>query len=459
MLGISSNEPADRSIYQERLNSLNTLHTPDSARILAKWLLGIFLLFFIILLLPWQQNIRATGELTALSPSERPQTIPSPIDGRIDKWHVQEGQFVDSGQVLVTVSEIKEKFIDPELLTRLREQVEAKEATLKAKQDKVKAYEMQLRALREGLRLKLEQTENKIAQYKLKVSSDSIDWRAAQVDLKNYERQYNANQVLLDSGLIPLTKLEAARSKYQQSKAKELSAENKYRTAQAELQNTLISRSTVQAEAMNKIAKAESDKSATLGEIADTKGMLAEYRNKYSNMEIRSGMRTIRAPQDGYVVKALSSGIGDNVKVSQALLSLMPKDPDMAVALYVKAMDVPLLSKGRHVRLQFDGWPAIQFSGWPSVSVGTFGGKVEVIDYVSSDDGTYRILVTPDKRKSDDESWPEQLRMGSGVYGWVLLDDVPVWYEFWRQINGFPPSLNNFGNKIKEGKKGGDKKK
>ena len=29
--------------------------------------------------------------------------------------------------------------------------------------------------------------------------------------------------------------------------------------------------------------------------------------------------------------------------------------------------------------------------------------------------------------------------MGSGVYGWALLDDVPVWYELWRQINGFPP--------------------
>jgi len=52
--------------------------------------------------------------------------------------------------------------------------------------------------------------------------------------------------------------------------------------------------------------------------------------------------------------------------------------------------------------------------------------------------GEFRILVTPDP---EDEPWPEQLRMGSGTKGWVMLDNVAVWYEIWRQLNGFPPSL------------------
>jgi hypothetical protein len=25
--------------------------------------------------------------------------------------------------------------------------------------------------------------------------------------------------------------------------------------------------------------------------------------------------------------------------------------------------------------------------------------------------------------------------------GWVMLEDVPVWYEIWRQLNAFPPTL------------------
>jgi hypothetical protein len=106
----------------------------------------------------------------------------------------------------------------------------------------------------------------------------------------------------------------------------------------------------------------------------------------------------------------------------------------MAVELFVKPIDIPLLSKGRKVRLQFDGWPAIVFSGWPDVSFGTFGGIVSVIDNIDSN-GKYRILVVPDP---SDDPWPKQVRVGSGVYGWAMLNDVPIWYEIWRQLNGFP---------------------
>jgi hypothetical protein len=97
-----------------------------------------------------------------------------------------------------------------------------------------------------------------------------------------------------------------------------------------------------------------------------------------------------------------------------------------------------LISKGRKVRIEFDGFPALQFSGWPSVSVGSFGGTVEVIDFVNTKPGEFRILVIPDPT---DDKWPKQIRNGSGIQGWVMLDDVPVWYEIWRQLNGFPPSL------------------
>jgi len=165
---------------------------------------------------------------------------------------------------------------------------------------------------------------------------------------------------------------------------------------------------------------------------------LAKYRNEYSNTEIRSKQYWILAPQNGTVVKALKSGLGETIKEGDPVCTVMPVADDLAIELYVKAMDIPLISKGRKVRIQFDGWPALQFSGWPSVSVGTFGGTVEVIDYVNSKPGEFRVLAVPDQ---SDLHWPRQLRNGSGIKGWVMLDDVPVWYEIWRQLNGFPPSL------------------
>jgi hypothetical protein len=40
---------------------------------------------------------------------------------------------------------------------------------------------------------------------------------------------------------------------------------------------------------------------------------------------------------------------------------------------------------------------------------------------------------------SDEKRWPPQIKIGAGVQGIVILNDVPVWYELWRNINGFPP--------------------
>src|SRR5690606_8967072 len=122
------------------------------------------------------------------------------------------------------------------------------------------------------------------------------------------------------------------------------------------------------------------------------------------------------------------------------VVTIMPANPELAVALQVRPMDVPLLTPGRKVRLQFDGWPALQVAGWPSGAAGTFGGIIRVIDQVASTGGTYRVLVVPDP---DDEPWPDSppLRVGSGVLGWALLDNVPIWFELWRTLNGFPPSV------------------
>ena len=43
----------------------------------------------------------------------------------------------------------------------------------------------------------------------------------------------------------------------------------------------------------------------------------------------------------------------------------------------------------------------------------------------------------------DDDPWPDDrwLRQGTRAQGWVLLNEVPVWFELWRQLNGFPPAV------------------
>lgn len=405
-----SNQRVDNLIAQDKLYALRALKTPQAGKILAKWLLGIICVFVIILFVPWQQNIRGSGKVTALNPMNRPQAVQSVIAGQIQKWHVREGQYVQKGDTIITISEVKEKYFDPKLLLRLQEQINAKQGSIVSKEEKAKALKRQINALRTAMQNKIEQSKAKLG--------------AERVKFQNAENQFQRNKKLFEAGNIPLTKYQDIEYKYQGSQAD-------YLNAQIELDR-------VEAEYLDKISKAESDLSNTEAELFDAQGEVAKLKNEFANMQIRSKQYQILSPQDGFVVKAMKAGLGETMKEGDAVCTIMPESSDMAVELYVKAMDIPLLSKGREVRIEFDGWPALQFSGWPSVSVGTFGGKVEVIDFVNSKPGEFRVLVVPD---SSDQPWPRQLRVGSGIKGWVMLDDVPVWYELWRQLNGFPPSL------------------
>lgn len=395
---------------QEKLYSLRSLETPLAGKILAKWLFGILILFFIILFLPWQQNIHGAGKVMALSPSNRPQTIETTIAGRIQIWKIKEGQFVNKADTIAILSEVKEKYFDPQMLSRLQQVITAKEQSLLSKDQKAKALQRQVSALEGGMRSKIEQSRAKL--------------EAERVRFSNFKNQYERNKKLFEAGNIPLTKFQDIEYKYQGSEADFVNAE--------------IEIERVQAEYLDKINKAESELNNTLSEQFDTQADLAKLRNELSNMEIRSLQYYILAPQAGFVLKATQAGIGETIKEGDALCTIMPQSEDVAVEMHVKAMDVPLISKGRKVRIEFDGFPALQFSGWPSVSVGSFGGTVEVIDYVNTKPGEFRILVIPDQK---DIAWPKQIRIGSGIKGWVMLDDVSVWYELWRQLNGFPPSL------------------
>jgi multidrug resistance efflux pump len=409
MLNLSQ-DSIQRLIPSGSLYTLRTLRTPRGGRVLARILLAMLVIFVLLLFLPWQQNIRGKGSITALSPMNRPQTVEAVIAGRIKQWYVREGDKVKAGDTIASITEVKEKYFDPQLLSRLELQIAAKESSLSAKRRKADALMAQMAALREGMRLKIQQAGTKL--------------EAERVRFENAENQYQRNKKLYEAGNITLTKYQEATYKYQGSQAD-------YRNAQIELDRT-------GAEYQDKISKAESDLNSTRADAYDTEGDIIKARNELANTRIRNDQYQIIAPQGGTVVKTLKTGIGETIKEGDAICTIMPSTSDMAVEMYVKAMDVPLIGLGRKVRVQFDGWPALQFSGWPSVSVGTFGGEVRVIDYVNSKPGEFRILVVPDKQ---DESWPSQLRMGSGTKGWVMLDSVPIWYELWRQLNGFPASL------------------
>jgi multidrug resistance efflux pump len=438
MLNISRRRVNDEVLDKYQLQALSTLYSPRTGRLFARWIQVLVLLFIIILFLPWQQNISGTGVVTALSPEGRPQTIQNIIGGRIEKWYVQEGDFVKAGDSLLLISETKDEYFDPQLLPRLDEQLAAKRQGIDGYESKITALNQQLEALRDGLSYTLQKSRNKVIQSRMKVVSDSIDLIALQRNYEITKSRLSRYEEGYKDGLFSLTDLESRRLKVQEEYAKLISQENKLDIAKQELINARIELSSVQAEYEDKIAKANSDRSSAISSLSEGESELSKLRNKRSSVQIRQNNYVIRAPQSGYLVKALKAGLGENIKEGETIATLQPENSQIAAELYVNPMDVALVTPGREVRLEFDGWPALQFSGWPGVSVGTFGGTVVVIDKVNSVNGKFRILVAP----KADEPWPQAIRQGSGVYGWVMLSNVSVGYEIWRQLNGFPPNLD-----------------
>lgn len=436
MLNLSPNK-IDHKINRGRYASFSLVKDFRAGKIFSRLLVTLFIMFLIILFLPWTQNIRSKGYVTTLTPEQRPQTINSIIAGRIEKWFVREGNYVNKGDTILFISEIKDEYFDPDLLERTEDQILAKELTVNSYMEKVKALDSQIDALIKTKRLKLEQAENYLRQAQLKIQSDSADLEAAEINYKIADEQYDRMVKLNEQGLKSLTDLEARKSKKQEALSKKISAENKLLTTRNELINAEIEITSIENQFRDKLSKAESEKYASLSQMYDAEALVTKMQNQYMNYSVRSGLYYITAPQDGYITKAIRSGLGETIKEGEELISIMPSQYDLAVEMYIKPVDLPLVRIGQPVQFLFDGWPSIVFSGWPNASYGTFAGEVVAIDNFISPNGKYRILVSPDK---DDKEWPDGLRVGSGATGLALLEDVPIWYEIWRKLNGFPPN-------------------
>ncbi len=445
MLNLSNNR-IDKKVDRSKYKSFSMTDQYVASKVLARILTVTFILFFAILFLPWTQNIQSRGYVTTLHPEQRPQNIHSTIAGRIEKWFVREGNFVEKGDTILFLSEIKDEYFDPQLLSRTEDQIKSKELIVNSYMEKVKAMDNQIDALMRTKKLKLEQSKNYLLQKKLSVESDSIDLEAAITDFQIAERQLVRMEELYKEGLKSLTDLERKRQNVQEVRSRKISAENKLLSTRNQLINAEVEISSIENQYQDKLAKAESEKYTALSNMYDAEAVVTKMQNQYMNYSVRTGFYYITAPQTGYVTKAIRSGIGETIKEGEELVSIMPAVYDLAVSLYVRPMDLPLIQKGQKIRFLFDGWPTIVFSGWPNLSYGTFGGEIVAVDNFISDNGKYRILVAPDP---NDVEWPEGLRVGSGADGMALLKDVPIWYELWRRLNGFPPDYYQENNQQK----------
>lgn len=453
-----------RWIYRETaMPALRLARSSRFARRLAKILLGLLVLSTTLMLFaPWQQCVSGTGEVIAYAPNEREQVIESPIKGRVIRLGpgIVENARVNKGDLIAELQDL-----DPGLLTRLRNQAEASQRALEAAESQLQAnrrnlesaqqivlaYESQVHAYEQvqkeivaAAQAYVEMAEQKIIAEERSLDEQQAGCTQALLDLKR-------QKLLFEEKIASELKYQESERKYGEAKAKVAKAQANIEGAKDDLEGKKRDRDAkdqkaradvdysraMLRKAQGDVAKAESDIAKGESEITKAQKDLIEAQSKLARQEAQE----IFAPFHGVIVEIYPNQASQVLKEGDPICRIVPDTEDRAVQLYLDGNDVPLVDVGRKVRLQFEGWPAIQFAGWPSVAVGTFGGTIVSVDATDNGKGKFRVLVRPDEANQD---WPSSrfLRQGVRANGWVLLNQVPLWFEAWRRINAFPPMLS-----------------
>lgn len=400
-------------------------------------LTGFAILVLGLMFMPWQQFISGTGRVIAYDPLERSVTLEAPLSGRVEKAFVMEGHSVRKGDLLFQMADN-----DPQLLKNLESQRAAAILRREAAERRIGLLSNQIQEQERALPLALAAATNRL--------------EVARFAQQTAELQFQRVKALFqdERGLSSQREFEIATLERDRTRADVLQAqallERTGPDLRSSIQGTLAQRESAHADL------ASADQAVTVLTIQIN----------------QAGTQKILAPRDGVVLRVQATE-GTFLRAGSPVCTIIPETASRMVELWVDGNDMPLiqpritddqgnvLEPGSPVRLQFEGWPAIQFIGWPSVALGTFGGEVMVIDASDNGQGKFRILVAPlpdqvlhDDGRIEKLEWPgtRWLRQGVRANGWVLLERVPLWYELWRQMNGFPPAIDPAKVRSSDGK-------
>ncbi len=417
--------------------NLPALKLVQSSRLAWRLANGLLVLLavciFGMVFMPWQQSAKGTGKVVAYVPQERQQTITSPAKGIVLRVAdgLREGARVKRGDFILEVQPSAANLQD-QLNNQLMD-LQAKFATAQAKADvygqnviDFQAAQMAAVSAAEELmvaaKAKWEAEQRLVAGYEAKRYQASL----------NFERQKS----LYEKGIKSRVEIEKLRKDLDVAAAELESLQQKIAAAKGEWDAKISERTQKEREAKTKVDYARAMQQGALGELATVQKEMRGLEIKLSELD----RLTINAPRDGTIFRMPVFERGQMLKEGDALFTIVPDTTQRVVELWVSGNDMPLVRRGDHVRLQFEGWPAVQFAGWPSVAVGTFGGEVASVDPADDGKGKFRVQVIA----AGEQEWPTErfLRQGVRANGWVMLRQVRLGYEIWRQLNGFPPVIS-----------------
>jgi len=411
--------------------TLPALSLAASARftmIVARLLLvGFGLLVFALCFLPWRQFIAGSGRVIAFDPLERRINIEAQLSGRVKHLHVTEGQRVKMGDLIIEIQDN-----DPNLLNNLKAQREAILSRRDFALGRVESLIAQITQQELAKRQAIEGAEQRVAQAKVAFETAQLNFtRTQELYTKQLESQRNLELATLSRD----------------------STSAEWKSAAAALKRTANDMDA-------SIAATHASKGSALTEVATAERDLSSIDIQISQNE----RQIILSPRNGIVLNVAATD-GTYLRPGSLICVIIPETDSRFAEIMVDGNDMPLIHSrkegqpGSPVRLAFEGWPAVQMIGWPQLAIGTFGGEVVFVDATDDGTGKFRVVIAPAEDTVNRGNgkgpvkvgWPEKdrwLRQGTRVNAWIMLRQVPLWFEIWRQINGFPPVVSDKDGKL-----------
>jgi len=400
----------------------------------------------LLLFVPWRQSVVGSGEIIVFSPMQRPQQIEAQIPGRLMSWYVRDGQQVKAGQLIADLSDLDPRYLDRNQLKTLVDQKQSLIAKREAARDRVTSLTSQLANLGTSREAAVPAAGERVGQANDRLYAAGQTVEVAEQNVKTAKWQVDRINSLFEKGLRSQRDQQVAQLDYVKATTELLRAKSAYDVVKRDADISGLDYKRVGADTQASINGIKASMAEANQVIATTSADIDNLKISVENMAERIQQRAVRAPCAGKVVRLNRVGAGETVVAGAVLATIVPGTEDRAAAIMIRDFDAPLVSVGNPVRLAISGWPALQFMGWPSIATGTFAGRIAVIDAVDDGKHFYRIIVVPDDEaiaKKKEEPWPsvKYLRPGAQATGWVLLSNVPLWYEVWRQFNAFQPTV------------------
>ncbi|MDE0146080.1 MAG: HlyD family efflux transporter periplasmic adaptor subunit [Nitrospira sp.] len=359
------------------------------------------------------------------------------INGRIRTWHVNEGMAVNGGDLVLELDDVNPGFMAPDLLQRLEQSRQALEDRRRAALARADILAQRLeemtkltQAASTSAKARVSEAEHKVQSARQRVARAKVTQQTATLNLER-------SRILEADGLVSRRELELAIQTEIASRAEVKAAQAALREAEQARRALAHGREQIDAELIQRELDTRSQRASALADAAKASEELADVELKRSNALQRRAAGRVVAPLAGTVVRLTPIGLGEIVHPGDELFTIVPSSASRAVEMWAEAIDAPLLKPGRQVRLLLHGIPAIPIPAWPELMAGTYDGRIQVVDQSASANGKFRLWVVPETVR---RNWPpqEQVRQGTQVIGWVILNRVPLWYEMWRRFNLFP---------------------